>query len=77
MTEQQQALKNALETQKAAISEINEMANTINSKKEFVLKLQGVIEYLTSTGVTLPEEPSETLETPKTFNISEQVFEDR
>jgi hypothetical protein len=63
MTEQQQALKNALETQKATISEINEMANTINSKKEFALKLQGVIEYLTSTGVTLPEEISEDSET--------------
>lgn len=69
MTEQQQALKNALETQKAVISEINEMANTINSKKEFALKLQGVIEYLTSTGVTLPEEPSETPETLETSNI--------
>lgn len=66
MTEQQQALKNALETQKATISEINQMANTINSKKEFALKLQGVIEYLTSTGVTLPEESSET---PETSNI--------
>jgi hypothetical protein len=55
MTEQQQALKNALETQRGVISEINEMANTINTKKEFALKLQGVIEYLTSTGVTLPE----------------------
>lgn len=63
MTEQQQALKNAIEDQKSIISEINEMANTINSKKEFALKLQGVIEYLTSTGVTLFEEPSETLET--------------
>jgi hypothetical protein len=60
MTEQQQTLKNALENQKSIISEINEMASTINTKREFVLKLQGVIEYLTSTGVTLPEEISET-----------------
>jgi hypothetical protein len=69
MTEQQQALKNALEAQKGVISEINEMANTINSKKEFALKLQGVIEYLTSTGVTLPEEPSETPENLETSNV--------
>ena len=61
MTEQQQALKNAIEGQKTIISEINEMSNIINVKKEFALKLQGVIEYLTSTGVTLSEE---TLETP-------------
>ena len=60
MAEQQQALKNAIEGQKTIISEINEMTNTINVKKEFALKLQGVIEYLTSTGVTLSEETSET-----------------
>jgi len=64
MTEQQQALKNAIEGQKSIISEINEMTNTINAKKEFALKLQGVIEYLTSTGVTLSEETSETIGTP-------------
>jgi hypothetical protein len=60
MTEQQQALKNAIEGQKVIISEINEMSNTVAAKKEFALKLQGVIEYLTSTGVTLSEETSET-----------------
>jgi hypothetical protein len=59
MTEQQQALKNAIEGQKAIISEINEMSNTVAAKKEFALKLQGVIEYLTSTGVTLSEETSD------------------
>jgi peptidoglycan hydrolase CwlO-like protein len=60
MTEQQQTLKNAIETQKNIISEINDLSNTINTKREFILKLQGVIEYLTSTGVTLPEEISQT-----------------
>jgi hypothetical protein len=60
MTEQQQALKNAIEEQKSIISEINEMSSTINAKKEFALKLQGVIEYLTSTGVTLSTETPET-----------------
>lgn len=56
MNEQQQALKNALDNQSNLISEINEMSNLINTKKEMALKLQGVIEYLTSIGVTLPEE---------------------
>ena len=56
MNEQQQALKNAIDNQSSLISEINEMSNLINTKKEMALKLQGVIEYLTSTGVVLSEE---------------------
>lgn len=59
MTEQQETLKNAIENQRNTISEINEMSNTINAKKEFALKLQGVIEYLISIGVTLPEQTPE------------------
>lgn len=66
MTEQQQALKNTIEAQKNALSEINEMSNIINTKKEFALKLQGVIEYLTSTGVSLDEVTSDA---PETSNI--------
>lgn len=66
MTEQQQALKNTIEAQKNVLSEINEMSNIINTKKEFALKLQGVIEYLTSTGVSLDEVTSDA---PETSNI--------
>jgi hypothetical protein len=55
MTEDQQNLANAMESQRKLISEINELNNAINIRKESALKLQGIIEYLQSRGVTLPE----------------------
>jgi hypothetical protein len=55
MTEDQQNLANAIESQRKLISEINELNNAINVRKEAGLKLQGIIEYLQSRGVTLPE----------------------
>lgn len=55
MTEQQEHLKKAIENQKQLITEMNELNNQINMKKESILKYQGIIEYLTGNGVTLPE----------------------
>lgn len=55
MTEDQQNLANAMESQRKLISEINELNNAINVRRESALKLQGIIEYLQSRGVTLPE----------------------
>lgn len=55
MTDQQQDLKNIIETQTTLINEINELNNSIATKKELALKYQGIIEYLTASGVTLPE----------------------
>lgn len=62
MTDQQQDLKNIIETQKTLINEINELNNSIALKKELALKYQGIIEYLTSSGVTLPEPEEQTVE---------------
>lgn len=62
MTEQQQTLANAIESQKKLIGEINELNNSVAVRKETALKLQGVIEYLTSTGVTLPASENPELE---------------
>lgn len=62
MTEQQQTLANAIESQKKLIGEINELNNSVAMRKETALKLQGVIEYLTSTGVTLPDSENPELE---------------
>lgn len=60
MIKQQQDLKNIIENQKTLINEITDLNNTIAIKKELALKYQGIIEYLTGSGVTLPEseEPS-------------------
>ena len=56
MTEQQQHLKAALDQQAALIDEIQKLNNALSNKREIATKLQGVIEYLTGTGVSLPVE---------------------
>ena len=48
MTEQQQHLKNLLE------QGVN-LEQQLNKNRELFWKVQGAIEYLTQTGVTLPE----------------------
>jgi hypothetical protein len=55
MTEQQQHLAQALEQQQQLIAEINALNAQLNTKRELVMKLQGVAEYLQQTGVSLPE----------------------
>ncbi len=59
MTEQQTHLQQVIEQQQQLVSEINTLNNQVATKKEIVLKLQGVVEYLQQTGVVLPiaEEP--------------------
>lgn len=72
MTEQQQHLQSAIQQQQT----LNEQLNQVNSQsvtiRDSIVKLQGVIEYLTQLGVTLPQQSSEE-ETP----VSEtEVVED-
>lgn len=55
MSEQQEHLKNLLDQQKVLIQEIQELERSMISKKEMVLKIQGVLEYLQQIGVTLEE----------------------
>ena len=66
MTEQQTHLRQVIEQQQQLVAEINTLNNQVATKKEIVLKLQGVIEYLQQTGVVLPtaEEPEEPEESP-------------
>lgn len=62
MTEQQQHLKSATDQQKQLIDELQKLTSEVNAKREMAIKLQGIIEYLTGTGVTLPEEVKEVQE---------------
>ena len=55
MNEQQNHLKTLLERRLELNNEINKLNNEIAAKKEMFLKVQGVIEYLSETGVTLPK----------------------
>lgn len=72
MTEQQEHLKAALDQQAALIDEIQKLNNTLTNKREIAVKLQGVIEYLTGMGVSLPpQEVSE--ESKESEESSEEV----
>lgn len=62
MTEQQQHLKDLLEKRSSIQKELEFLNFEANSKKEIFLKIQGIIEYLTQLGVTLPEEQQEKIE---------------
>ena len=67
-TEQQNHLKSVVEQSQTLVNEINQLEAQAKSKREMLLKLQGIIEYLQQTGVELPkEEEAETeVVTPKT-----------
>ena len=55
LTEQQGHLQSILQQQKELANEINSLNAQINSKRELFNKTQGVVEYLQTIGVTLPE----------------------
>ena len=56
LTEQQGHLSSILGQQKELANEINALQAQITQKKELFNKTQGVVEYLTTLGVKLPEE---------------------
>ena len=55
LTEQQGHLSSILQQQKELANEINQLNAQLTSKKELFNKTQGVVEYLQTIGVTLPE----------------------
>ena len=65
LTEQQGHLSSILNQQKELANEINQLQAQITQKKELFNKTQGVVEYLQTIGVTLPE-PEKPAEETKT-----------
>ena len=65
LTEQQGHLKSILSQQQELANEINQLQAQINQKKELFQKTQGVVEYLSTIGVKLPE-PEKPAEETKT-----------
>ena len=55
-TDQQNHLKSVVEQSQTLVSEINQLEAAAKSKRDMLLKLQGIIEYLQQTGVELPKE---------------------
>jgi len=49
-------LESAIEQQKVLLNEVQELNAQVNTKKEVILKVQGVIEYLQQVAAT--EEPA-------------------
>ena len=65
-TDQQNHLKSVTEQAQTLVNEINQLEVSAKSKRDMLLKLQGIIEYLQQTGVELPkeEETETTAEAP-------------
>jgi len=55
LTEQQGHLQSILNQQKELANEINQLQGQLQSKKELFQKTLGVVEYLNTIGVKLPE----------------------
>ena len=55
LTEQQGHLQSILQQQKELANEINQLNGQLNAKRELFQKTQGVVEYLSTIGVKLPE----------------------
>ena len=68
LTEQQGHLQSILSQQKDLANEINQLNAQLNQKKELFNKTQGVVEYLQTIGVKLPdpEAPAEETNTAPT-----------
>ena len=54
MTDQQTHLQQVIEQQDQLIQEVNTLNTQVTTKRELIMKLQGVLEYLNQTCVTLP-----------------------
>ena len=59
-------LKSVTEQAQGLIDEINQLEAQAKSKRDMLLKLQGIIEYLQQTGVEMPEETPAPPEVPTT-----------
>ena len=55
LSEQQGHLASILSQQKELANDINQLNAQLNQKKELFNKTQGVVEYLSTIGVKLPE----------------------
>ena len=65
-TDQQNHLKSVTEQAQGLIDEINQLEAQAKNKRDMLLKLQGIIEYLQQTGVEMPKEAPAPPEVPVT-----------
>ncbi len=60
-------LESAQQQQKQLVTEVQELQNQVNTKKELILKVQGVIEYLTQLDSVSPPPEVSLDSTPETI----------
>ncbi len=58
MIDHEAHLKQIFENQKALSTEIQELNNVLNVKREQYMKLQGIVEYLSANGIKV-EQPEQ------------------
>ena len=56
LTDHQTHLKSVTEQAQGLVNEINQLEGQAKQKREMLLKLQGIVEYLQQMGVELPKE---------------------
>ena len=56
LSDHQTHLKSVTEQAQGIVNEIQELEKQAKNKRDLLLKLQGIIEYLQQTGVELPKE---------------------
>ena len=66
LTDHQTHLKSVTEQANGLVNEIQALETQAKSKRDMLLKLQGIIEYLQQTGVELPKEVPAPPELPVT-----------
>ena len=66
LTDHQTHLKSVTEQAQGLINEIQDLESQAKNKRDMLLKLQGIIEYLQQTGVELPIEVPAPPELPVT-----------
>ena len=66
VTDHQNHLKSVTDQAKELVSEINQLESQAKNKRDMLLKLQGIIEYLQQTGVEMPKEVPAPPEVPVT-----------
>jgi hypothetical protein len=64
MIDHEAHLKQIFENQKTLSTEIQELNNVLNVKREQYMKLQGIVEYLSANGIKV-EQPEQTEQVEK------------
>ena len=72
-TEQQNHLKQVAEQSQTLVAEINSLEGQAKSKREMLLKLQGIAEYLDGLGVKLPTEEEAAAESAETEVVTPEA----